>query len=164
MRLHQAAFLYPESAYDANLCLKPSPLLWVVVVYLSREITLPFAMGMAQMAGVNSQALAAIRALWHLDFSIVPALFSAIVLVVFFRRVPKAGRVVRWLWAHGAALLALSSAGDLALSVAAIVSHGELNDVAVLNGLTALASTGSLVYVLLSARVRDSFADFPAPP
>jgi Protein of unknown function (DUF2919) len=158
--IHSAP-LYADSAYDKYFCLKPPPLLWLAVLFLSREITLPLGMGMAQVAGVNSEALTAMRRLWRFDLSIAASVVAAVVLYLFFRRVPGASRAVRWLWAHGAALLALSAIMDAATTLVAVLRVGELDDRTVLSWLTIAVDIGILCYVLMTRRVRDSFADFP---
>lgn len=155
--------IYAESAYDHYLCLKPTPLMWLSMLWLSREITLPLIVGMAQMANVDPSALAALRRFWALDFSLVPAVIAALVLVTFFRRVPKATRAVRWIFGHGAKLLSSAAALDALLILTAIVTSGQFNDQTFLSCVALTADVVFLVYLLLSRRVRNTFKEFPAP-
>ncbi|HEY2686498.1 MAG TPA: DUF2919 family protein [Steroidobacteraceae bacterium] len=164
MLRHQTASSYPESAYDGYLCLKPPPLVWVVVLYLTRELTLPFIMGAAHVAGVGGAAIAALRSVWSPDVAVlVPALLGAPLLIVLFRRVPKAGGVVRWVWSHGKAFLACAAISDFFIAGIRVIWAGEINDTAVLQGIGAAADLCCLLYVLFSSRAHDAFADFPLP-
>src|SRR5277367_4682461 len=116
MRNPGSSHTYALSHYDDYMCLKPPLLLWIAVFFLSKAITMPLAAGMGHVAGVSDDALSAMRGLWSADGALFPSAIAAVLLYAFFRRLPSASRQVRWIWAHGVALLAASAAIDLVLS------------------------------------------------
>ncbi|MGA2399423.1 MAG: DUF2919 family protein [Steroidobacteraceae bacterium] len=159
---HSHAQTYPAASYDDYLCLKPPLLLWIVILYLSKVITLPIAMAVASFSGVNPDAIKLIRSLWSAE-SLLPSLIAILVLFALLRRMPSASKPVRWIWAHGRTLLALSAGIDLVLALVQFIRVGELNDQTVLSLMTAGIDLYFLVYVLAARRVRDAFGEFPPP-
>ncbi len=154
---------YPSSHYDHQLCLKPPLLLWVAVFYLSRAITLPIAMAVGHFAGVDPAAIAVVRDLWSVD-GLIPSLMAAIMLYALCRRVPTSSKTVRWVWAHGRILLAVAASLDIVLLMIAPLLRRELDDQSLPSVLAALVDLYFLIYILAARRVRDAFAEFPAPP
>jgi hypothetical protein len=152
---------YPESCFDDDFCLKPPVLLWAAVLFLSRGAALPIVFGLGRFAGVNADALGVLHALWRSD-ALIPAAFAAPVLYSLVRRLPSASRPVRWIWAHGRALLVLSVLADLALAALSIRGFSELGDAlpAICAG---IADAYFLLYLLAARRIRDTFTDFPPP-
>jgi hypothetical protein len=153
---------YPPSHYDHHLCLKPPLLLWLAVLYLSRAVTLPVAMAIGSFAGVNADAIALVRRWWSLD-ALLPAVFALAMLGAFCRRVPAASQAVRWLWARGRAIIGLSAGLDLGLTMLTLLRAGEIDEQGVWSLLSAAIDAYFLFYVLAARRVRDTFAEFPAP-
>ncbi len=153
--------LYADSAYDDYFSLKPSLPLWLAVLFLSREITLPLLMGAAHVAGVNDGALSLIRELWSLDFSMAPAIPGAAVLYLFIRRVPTASLLVRRAWSRGKMLLVIAAILDVAASVAKLTHGNAINDLTVISGISIGIDLAIIGYVAMSQRVLDTFADFP---
>jgi hypothetical protein len=152
---------YSLDSYDENFCLKPPTLLWVALIFLSRAVALPLVLGLATYAGVQNTGELFAGALDVQTF--IPSAVAALVLLAAMRRKPSASRVVRWIWAHGRALLALSAALDAVLLLAnSPVRHGELNNLAVWPTLATALDLYFLVYVLAARQVRDVFSDFPA--
>lgn len=151
---------YSASDYDHYFCLKPPWMLWVVILYLTRAFTLPVAAGIGSFAGVGPEALSLLRRLWHADI-LIPSVIASVVLYAVWRRVPTASRLVRWIWAHGQILLALSAVTDLALSLISLIRLGEVNDQVMLLLLGSAIDAYFLVYILSARRVRDAFSDFP---
>jgi hypothetical protein len=76
---------YPESCFDDDFCLKPPVLLWAAGLFLSRGAALPIVFGLGRFAGVNSEALGVLHALWRSD-ALIPAVFAAPVLYSLVRR------------------------------------------------------------------------------
>jgi hypothetical protein len=153
---------YSSSSYDDYLCLKPPVMLWMVILYLSKAITLPIAMGIASFAGVNPDAIKLMRGFWSAE-SLLPSLIALLVLLALLRRMPSASQPVRWLWAHGRTLLAMSAGIDLVLSLVQFIRGGEVNDQTILSLLAAGIDLYFLIYVLAARRVRDAFGEFPPP-
>src|SRR5271165_6567802 len=107
-------FSYPASHYDDHMCLKPPLLLWVAVFYYSRAITLPITMAIAHFAGVDEEAINTFRGFWSAN-GLVPSAIAVVILYTLCRRAPNAPKAVRWIWAHGQAVLVVSAILDIAL-------------------------------------------------
>ncbi len=153
---------YPPSDYDDYLCLKPPLLLWLVVIYLSRAISLPVAMAIGSVSGVGSDALALLRQLWTLE-ELFPSLFAALVLYAMCRRVPTASKQVRWIWAHGLLLLSVAAGTDLVLSLLTAARNWDNSEQSLPSLFIAGIDLYSLLYIVATRRVRDTFAVFPPP-
>ncbi len=153
---------YPASSYDDYMCLKPPLLLWLAVLYLSRALTLPLVVGLGHVAGVSPEALSALRGLWRAD-TLFPSLIAAVLVVAFFRRVPTASPVMRWIWAHGVIFVAVSAVVDCALALMPLIRLREMTDQMLISSLGGAVDIYFLVYVSLARRVRDTFAEFPPP-
>ena len=151
---------YAASSYDGYLCLKPPMLLWLAILYLSRALTLPIAMGVGSFAGVNHDAIALLQGLWSLP-TLVPSLMAVSVLYAMCRRQPGASRAVRWIWAHGRAMLVASALLDCILSLMPLLGSGNIDDRIPPSLFVAGFDLYFAVYVLMAPRVRDTFAEFP---
>jgi Protein of unknown function (DUF2919) len=156
----QPSHSYPDSYYDDQMCLKPPPLLWLAVIYLSRAITLPVVMAIGHFAGVDSSAITLARGLWSLD-ALIPSLIAAAVLYTLCRRVPTASSAVRWIWKRGRMFLTVSAVLDVALIVIGALRQGEINDQILLSLLAGAVDLYFLAYVLAARRVRQVFREFP---
>jgi hypothetical protein len=152
---------YSESSYDHYMCLKPPLLLWLAVLYLSRAVTLPAAMGIGTFAGVNADAIALFHGMWSMQ-TLLPSAIALCVLYALCRRLPNASMPVRWIWTNGRILLAVSAAMDLVLSLIALIRQGEIDDQALMSLLAAAVDAYFLLYILLARRVREAFSEFPA--
>ncbi|MGO9988178.1 MAG: DUF2919 family protein [Steroidobacteraceae bacterium] len=153
---------YPASQYDDQMCLKPPVLLWVAVLYFSRAITLPIAMAIGHFVGVDQQAISVSRGLWSAD-ALIPSLIAVVMLYTLCRRVPSASKGVRWIWAQGQIVLAVAAALDIVLLIIGLIRQGEINDQPMWSVFAAVADVYFLTYILAVRRVRDAFAEFPAP-
>ena len=153
---------YPPSSFDDELCLRPPLLIWVVVLYLSRAILMPVAMGLGHYAGVNQDAIHLLRDFWRMD-TLLPALLALPVLYALCRRSPAASRAVRWVWGHGRVLLATALVVDIGLNMRELIPFVGIGDQSPLPAASAVAGVYFLIYVLAARRVRDTFSDFPAP-
>jgi hypothetical protein len=157
---------YPPSSYDDNFLLKPPLSLWVAVVYFSRAVMLPILIGVGSAARLNSDATRLLQGLWS-AYTLVPSGIAAGVLYALWRRSPDAPGFVRWILAHGRALLAASAGIDLVLQVIPAIHSGgmEMDDESPpLYLLLAGLDVYFLVYVSLARRVRDTFASFTPLP
>ncbi|HLZ99044.1 MAG TPA: DUF2919 family protein [Steroidobacteraceae bacterium] len=159
---HTYEQIYAPSNYDEDMCLKPPLLLWLAVLFLSRAVMLPIAIGIGHIAGVNAQAMTLLRGFWSED-QLLPAVIAIPVLYAFWRRVPSASGMVRWIWARGRIFLALAAGLDIFLPVIARFWHGDVNDQFVVALFTSGMDAYFLVYIFAARRVRDTFADFPPP-
>lgn len=151
---------YPASHYDDQMCLKPPLLLWAAVFYLSRAITLPIAMALGHFAGVDEKAITLFRGFWSAD-ALIPSAIAAIMLYALVRRVPTASRPVRWIWAHGRIVLAVSAVMDITLVLIALMRQGGINDQSIWSLVAAAGDLYFLIYILAARRVRHAFSEFP---
>ena len=158
-RSHKPA-RYPQAYYDDDMCLKPPALLWIAVLYLARAITLPVAMGVGHFAGVSAEAMAQLRNYWSADESL-PALLALPVLYALVRRNPVASESIRWIWARGRSFLVVSAALDIALRLAPLMAHRNIDDQFLPTAMAAIIDAYFLTYLVTARRVRDTFADFP---
>jgi hypothetical protein len=161
-RIHRVRLPYAASSYNDDLCLKPPLLLWLAMAYLSRAITLPVVMGICTFARVDSHVLALFRQFWSSE-TLIPSLIASIVLFALFRRVPGASQPLRWIWARGRTLLALSAGIDLAMSLVLPIRQREIDQQVLVSLCAAGIDAYFLLYILVARRVRDTFADFPPP-
>jgi len=154
---------YNPSSYDDHFCLKPPALLWLAVLYLSRTFLLLVIYVVSSVSRISPDALATLRGTVSI-YAFVPALVAAPVLVALLRRAPSATSLVRWFWAHGRTILILAAILDCAVSVGgAGLGDGDVTNLSPVSLLAALFDIYFLVYILATRRVRDTFADFPAP-
>jgi hypothetical protein len=153
---------YPLSSYDDYFSLKPPLLLWLVMLFLCRAVTLPLVMGLAAFAGVNADTRSLFAGFFSIQ-AVIPSLIAAPVLFALLRRSPSASPAVRRIWAYGRMLLAVSAGlGCLLTLLDSPLRHGELNEEVELPLLLAAIDLFCLVYVLAARYVRDVFADFPS--
>jgi hypothetical protein len=143
------------------MCLKPPLLLWLAVLFLCRAIMLPVVIGIGHVAGVNADAMTQLRDFWSAD-QLVPAVVAIPVLCALCWRSGSAPNALRWIWARGRMLLALSAAVDIALPVLAQLVQRQISDQFVLTLFASGVDVYFLAYILAARRVRDTFADFPA--
>ena len=162
MRHSHEAYTYPASHYDHQMCLKPPFLLWIAVLYLSRAITLPIAMALGHFAGVDDKAITLFRGIWSAD-ALVPSAIAGVMLYTMVRRVPSASAQVRWIWAHGRIVLAVSALLDIGLLAIALIRQGEINEQTIWSLIAAAVDLYFVAYILAARRVRHAFLEFPAP-
>jgi Protein of unknown function (DUF2919) len=161
MQKNHTATGYDHSSYDAHFCLKPSLMLWITMLYLSRAIVLPIFAQLADLGGSETKTL--MRGLFDV-YALLPALLAVVVLAALPLRSPSRGRVVRWVWARGRAFLALSAILDLALPWAnSFLRDQPLAEQTLGAVLVEGFDLYFLVFIITSRRVRDVFSSFPAP-
>jgi uncharacterized membrane protein YeaQ/YmgE (transglycosylase-associated protein family) len=136
--------------------------LWLAVLYLSRAITLPIAMAIGHVAGVDPMAIAKFRDFWN-AYELIPSLIAAVILITLFRRVPAAPAWMRSVWAHGRMLLAVAAIVDIALLLLSAMRQEGVNNSLLESMAPATVDACFLVYILSARRVRHVFAEFPPP-
>lgn len=155
--------IYSPSSYDDNFCLKPPGLLWLAVLYLSRAFLLVVIYVVSSVSRVSPEALATLRGTVSI-YAFVPSLVAAPVLVALLQRAPSAANPIRWIWAHGRAILTVAAILDCAASIGSSgLIDGDPANLNLISLLAALFDVYFLVYILATRRVRDAFADFPPP-
>jgi hypothetical protein len=143
------------SVLDEYGCLKVPFLLILAMVYLARHPLVPLAVFAAGgKNGPMSYLLDASHLLLYISCSI-PALA---VLLAWNHRLPAGRAVVRWIWARGQWLLLLAALSDMAVRL--YLTENLLKGLAIAQ----LLLDGYVIfYIFISVRVRDVFAEFPAP-
>jgi hypothetical protein len=154
---------YDLANFDQHLCLKPPWLLWAGALYLSRAVTLSIINGVSSFSGGSSDTSGLLHGLFGTN-TLIPSCIAFLVLCTLAVRSPSAGRVVRWIFAHGRMLLAAAALLDAGLTLAGVsLERAASGDERVAPALLAAVFDGYfLVYLLFSRRVRDAFSDFPA--
>lgn len=154
---------YSPSSYDQNLCLKPPLLLWIGILLLSRGVTLPLLVTLSQLGGGSADTQALVHGLFGLG-TLLPSSLAFLVLFALAMRSPSGARPARWIWGRGRLLLAAAAILDLVLAVGgSSARHDGAGTFSEWEVVAAVFDLYFLVYVLASRRVRDVFADFPAP-
>jgi hypothetical protein len=154
---------YGLNDYNNDFCLKPPLFLWIAMVYLSRGILLFVLSAAGSMAALSSDTVTLLRGSLSPEM-VIPSVIAAAVLCALVRRVPSASKPVRWIWTNGQFLLAAAALADLVLQLLnSPLLHGDAYDQSAWPLAAATLDLYFLAYVFGSRRVRDVFADFPAP-
>lgn len=152
--------VYDIGDYNDDGALKVTPLMWLIMAYLSRHLLLlalsGFSTFMMSRRGFANIAFA--------DFSGSPVfLLASLPAVVLFSaallRSPASRSFVRTIWRNGRWFLAGAALIDLLLALQAwSVQPSLINEWRIA---FALLDIYILLYALLSRRLGDLFADFP---
>jgi len=154
---------YGLNHYDANFCLKPPFLLSLAMLYLSRGILLLLLSSVGSLAALSSDTVMLLRGSIKLG-TVIPSILGASLLYALGRRVPSASKAVRWIWSNGQVLLAAAALADVTVQLLnSPLLYGDAYDQTAWPLVAAMLDLYFLVYVFASRRVRDVFADFPAP-
>jgi hypothetical protein len=151
---------YGLDSYDDYFCLRPSWVLIACTVFLCRGLLLFALFGLSGGVPTALSEVVDAGTLWRGCIAAAPA---ALLLYAMTARAPGAPTFVRFSWRNGRALLALSSLGYVALSVMQLGTDPRrwLFSPLATKALVAI-ELAILGYVLLSARVRQTFLEFPA--
>ncbi len=154
--------IYPPSAYNDQLHLKIDLFTWAIVAFIMRPIVV-FVASITQKKADRFALLNTFypEPIWAY-ISVAAAIPAMLLVFAWWKRSPEAPPKVRWLWHRGRSLIAASLILNivfLALPTWFLGQHFTAPIIAQI-GLCAIA----LYYVFRSARVRDTFADFPDPP
>lgn len=146
---------YGPEHYNAQLVLKVPFFLALSMVWLARNLIVPFVAGViSQKTHSNEFAQIAVNhSTWLFASTSLPPLF---LLYAWGKRMPEAGGAIRWIWRWGRPLLALSSIADLVLHYLLIpkLTKGFMPA-------TLLLDFYILVYLVMSQRAKHVFAEFP---
>jgi hypothetical protein len=155
---------YRLESYDKYFCLKPPPLLWLAMLYLSRAVSLPVVIGLSSMAGGSANTTALVHGIFG-PGTLLSSCIAFSVLCTVVLRSPSAPRAVRWIFTHGRALLIASCVLDalLGLVLAGVSLDSIRNADEHIGGalIGAVLDLYVLIYLLCSKRVRHVFCDFP---
>ena len=152
---------YSPDDFTQDGLLKVGPLLWLIIIYLSRHLLIVLIGRLSQFLGsgqgVDTSGLAALYSTPEFMVASVPA---GIVLVAHFRRISTAKPIFRALWRKGRWLLGIAASLDLLI----LVSHWSLGALEANEFQIAAAFIDAyiMMYLVRSKRTRDTFEDFPA--
>lgn len=152
--------LYTPDDYTKDGVLKVTPLLWLIIIYLSRHILILMMGGLSQFMGsrkgIDTSGLAA---LYSSPAFVVASIPAIAVLAVHFRRISTARPMFRILWGKGRWLLGAAAALDASI----LMSHWWLGSLAINEFQVAGLFVDSYIitYLMRSKRARDIFEDFP---
>jgi hypothetical protein len=156
---------YDLDAYDQYLSLKPPGLLILALLFLCRSYLIPIMMLATSLGGSRTEQFGALVYGGNPLVSLIAGIPALFVLYALRRRTPQSDRFAMWAWQHGRMLLSGSALAQLVPSVRALASDsfafgGGTEGAAALFSIFLAAFL--LLYVNVSSRVRDVFADFPA--
>ena len=151
---------YGLDSYDDYFCLRPSWPLVLCTIFLCRGLLLFALFGLSGGVPAALNGVVAAETLWR---GCIAALPAALVLYAMTARTAGAPAFVRFSWRNGRLLLALSALGYVGLTVAQLGVDPRRWLFSPL-ATKALVATELAIfgYVLLSARVRQTFLEFPA--
>jgi hypothetical protein len=145
--------------YDDFFCLRPPWLLIAALIYLCRSLV---GIAMSGLAGGVPPGLGDVVDTDMLWAGCVAALPALLLLYAFGARVEGAPAFVRWIWGHGRALVAVSVAMHIAVAAAQLgVEPRSWLGSSLAEKAVVLADLAVVVYVFSSARVKQTFLDFP---
>jgi hypothetical protein len=157
---------YGLDSYDDFLSLRPSRLLIASLIFLCRDLVVIGLFGVSKLSGASGEVPPLLNdivdpeTVWSGCLAAVPA---ALVLYALIARSPTSAAFVRWIWRHGRSLMSLSALSAVVIAVAQYgsVPRFWVNSPLVVKAIAAAELT-VVGYVLLSARVRHTFLDFPS--
>jgi hypothetical protein len=152
---------YPFQAYDRYLTLRPGAATWLVLAYLIR----PYA--------IMAMSLANKRDRWGLinlvyqdrsamALSALAAIPALLLIYAYVKRKPGVTGFIRQCWHRGRLLLFISLVLNIVI-VFVPVLIGKAESVHYVGMLQAAVAFAMLMYVAISQRLRDTFADYPEP-
>ena len=152
---------YTPDDYTKDGVLKIAPLLWLIIIYLSRHLLILLIGALSQFmgsrTGIDTSGLAVLYSSPAFIVASIPAL---VVLAVHFRRVPNTAPLVRHLWLKGRWLLGAGAVLDLSILVwhwsSGLLSINEFQ-------IAGLVIDGYIItFLVRSKRTKHTFAEFPA--
>jgi len=154
--------VYPFSAYDSNLCLKPDLGMWLVFAFLLRPYLVPL------LSVVNRKDKMGLINLVYADryamvFGAIAAIPAIFVLYAFTKRAPEATDNIKRIWQRGRELLLAATLLNV-LVVFFPVLVGLVDQVNTIGWVQCGICIFIIYYLFSDKRVRDTFADFPKPP
>jgi len=153
---------YPLSAYDAHFCLKPGLVLWLVIAFLARAYVVTIV-SFTRRAGSRMELIDLVYS--HratLALAALAALPAVACVYAYVRRAPGAQPRDRALWHAGRWLLLASALVNLGVVTIPVAQH--LAQVEGWRLLELVVSAWVLIYLAVSRRVRQTFAEYPETP
>ena len=156
--------VYPFSAYDKYMSLKLGSNLWFILVYFLRPFILKVST--IQMGrGAKSDSVSGLKNLVYPDdFGFFLAFIATIpVLLLIFayaKRKPGASEFVQSLWRNGRNLLAVAALLNIVVIFVPFLAN-MTHSINIYGWGQLVVAVAIIIYLYLSTRVTDTFADFP---
>lgn len=155
---------YTLSDIDKQGHLKVSPLLFLIMLYLSRHLLLIAVTAVKVFASIRRKSSTSpfedMVELSSGPLFLIASAFSILVLVAMVKRTPDAGRLIRWIWRNGKWLLIAAATLDVIFLLITHDPKQQYNNLVIM--ITALINCYIIFYLIKSIRVQDTFSDFPA--
>jgi hypothetical protein len=159
--------VYSFNDYDQHLCLKVSPELWLVILYLLRPYLIWFSsLGLGGgLAGGGAQGVGGLREMIYPDdFSLALAMLATIPVIVFVyawsKRNPGAKPLIKRLWHRSGLFLTTAAALNILVVFVPLLTM-VAHKIVLTNWVQVGISVLIIWYLHSSQRVRDTFEDFP---
>ena len=144
-------------------CLRISFGLWLIIVYLCRHVVLLLLGATSSFATFTyGQMGASYAVLYSNPWFLLASAPALPVLAAGLRRAPSAPSFIRLIWQAGTMLLSLAAVLDMAiLGILLVTTSAQLE---VIHLSQTMLTAVCLLVLMRSKRIRDTFAEFPAPP
>ena len=148
---------------DDHGCLRISFGLWLIIVYLCRHVVLLLLGATSSFATFTyGQMGASYAVLYSNPWFLLASAPALPVLAAGLRRAPSAPSFIRLIWQAGTMLLSLAAVLDMAiLGILLVTTSAQLE---VIHLSQTMLTAVCLLVLMRSKRIRDTFAEFPAPP
>lgn len=150
--------IYDFNDYDRHNSLKMSPALWFWVIFSMRHVLLLLGLSVTSLSH-STDLMNEFTSETHWAYFLC-GIPGVLLLIATNNRLPKAGKVMRWIWHNGRNLLASSFALHMIVSLALAVMKPNWQ-LSVPQAILFLFDVIGFVYLYRSQRVNDVFADFP---
>lgn len=156
--------VYHPDAYDKYVCLKPSIIMIMVMLYGIRHVLMVFLSYFPAMGGNSDTNV--IKAMLSAEM-VIADLPALLILITWNFRQPKAGKVWRGIWRTGRLLLLVTLCAQFVLLIRTewfgnLIEDPLSNESALLI-LYLLVHISVMTYVVIAERIKSVFLEFPQP-
>ena len=156
---------YTYKDYDKYLCLKPGSDLLLAILFLLRPYVLLVSTIRMGRGGTGVSGVGGLKELvYPNDLSLTAGILATVPVILFLvawvKRKPGAPAFVRIIWTRGAAILTTAAVLS-ALAVVVPVLTGAMHGIHMVGWVEIAVSVLIILYLQLSQRIKDAFADFP---
>lgn len=152
--------VYSFKDYDKNLSLKVGLGLWMVVLYLLH----PYILLLSALRPHQPDVAGLKNMVYPENFSLTLAILATLpalcLIYAWTRRNPGASNVVQYIWRHGSMVLTVTALLNIATVFVPLFLDFK-HKTHMVGWMQLAISVMVIVYVQLSQRVKDTFADFP---
>ncbi len=155
--------VYPFSAYDTNLNLKFSMMMWLTCLFLVRPFAI-LVLSVAKKGGEKTELLELIYggSIATMYLETIAALPAILVLFALVKRKLGAPALIQRIWSRGRWLLFLSALLNILTLFTPIIWNTHLH-IGAPELIKLSACVSIMIFLMRSERVKDTFNDFPLP-